>query len=66
MDHYWSMNEVVPNLWLGDLRSAQDTGRLRRNNIRSILSAMRGKVIVEEVCSVKLDFYTDIIANSLS
>lgn len=43
------MNEVIPNLWLGSLRAAQDTESLRRNNIHSILSIMRGKVKISEV-----------------
>lgn len=50
----WGMNEVIPNLWLGDLTSAQNTEKLRQNNIHSILSAMRGKVVVEEVRSTQL------------
>ena len=56
MDDSWNMNEVVPNLWLGDLRSAQDTATLRRHNVHSILSAMRGKVVVEEVCTMYFIF----------
>ena len=47
---YYEMNEVIPNLWLGDLRSAQNTAKLREKNIHSVLTAMRGKVVVEEVC----------------
>ncbi|EKM57957.1 uncharacterized protein PHACADRAFT_139436 [Phanerochaete carnosa HHB-10118-sp] len=48
MDDFWGMNEVILNLWLGDLPSAQNTKKLRENNIHSVLSAMRGKVIIEE------------------
>jgi dual specificity phosphatase 12 len=51
MDGMSNMNEVIPNLWLGDLKSAQNTGKLREKNIHSILTAMRGKVVVAEVCS---------------
>ncbi|TFK89292.1 hypothetical protein K466DRAFT_652194 [Polyporus arcularius HHB13444] len=43
-----SMNEVVPNLWVGDLPSALDTENLRAHNIRSVLSAMRGRVSIHE------------------
>ena len=43
------MNEVIPNLWVGDLRSAQDTEKLREKNIHSVVTAMRGKVVVAEV-----------------
>ncbi|GJE99573.1 ual-specificity phosphatase domain-containing protein [Phanerochaete sordida] len=44
----WHMNEVIPNLWLGDISSALDPKNLREKNIHSILTAMRGKVVVEE------------------
>lgn len=45
-----SMDEVVPNLWVGDLPSALDTERLRGHQIRSVLTAMRGRVSINEVC----------------
>ena len=44
-----SMNEIVPNLWVGDLPSALDTENLRAHKIRSVLSAMRGRVSIHEV-----------------
>ncbi|KAI0739126.1 hypothetical protein C8Q80DRAFT_1112923 [Daedaleopsis nitida] len=43
-----SMNEILPNLWLGDLPSALDTENLRAHHIRSVLSAMRGRVSIHE------------------
>ncbi|KAI0716371.1 hypothetical protein C8Q76DRAFT_647342 [Earliella scabrosa] len=43
-----SMNEIVPNLWVGDLPSALDTDNLRAQKIRSVLSAMRGRVSIHE------------------
>ncbi|RPD75409.1 hypothetical protein L226DRAFT_612467 [Lentinus tigrinus ALCF2SS1-7] len=43
-----SMNEIVPNLWVGDLPSALDSENLRAHNIRSVLSAMRGRVSIHE------------------
>ncbi|KAI0630993.1 hypothetical protein C8Q77DRAFT_1130528 [Trametes polyzona] len=43
-----SMDEVVPNLWVGDLPSALDTERLKAHNIRSVLTAMRGRVSISE------------------
>ncbi|KAI0720791.1 hypothetical protein C8T65DRAFT_567048 [Cerioporus squamosus] len=43
-----SMNEIVPNLWVGDLPSALDTETLRAHNIRSVVSAMRGRVSIHE------------------
>ncbi|KAJ2933914.1 hypothetical protein H1R20_g3153, partial [Candolleomyces eurysporus] len=42
------MNEVIPGLWIGDLRSALDTQSLKANQIQSVLSAMRGVVRVHE------------------
>ncbi|OSC96594.1 hypothetical protein PYCCODRAFT_1378886 [Trametes coccinea BRFM310] len=43
-----SMNEIVPNLWVGDLPSALDTQNLKAHGIRSVLSAMRGRVTINE------------------
>ncbi|KAI0764561.1 hypothetical protein BD413DRAFT_673337 [Trametes elegans] len=43
-----SMDEVVPNLWVGDLPSALDTEKLKAHNIRSVLTAMRGRVSINE------------------
>lgn len=44
------MNEVIPGLWIGDLPSAMNVQKLKSNNIYSILSAMRGRITVNEVC----------------
>ena len=44
-----SMNEIEPNLWVGDLPSALDAENLRAHNIRSVLTAMRGRVSIHEV-----------------
>ncbi|KAI0367683.1 hypothetical protein BV20DRAFT_1037581 [Pilatotrama ljubarskyi] len=43
-----SMNEVLPNLWVGDLPSALNTEKLKAHNIRSVLTAMRGRVSINE------------------
>ncbi|KAH8829287.1 hypothetical protein DL96DRAFT_1527004 [Flagelloscypha sp. PMI_526] len=43
-----SMDEVIPRLWVGDLRSALDVALLRSNGVFSVLSAMRGKVRIHE------------------
>lgn len=43
------MDEIIPNLWVGDINSARDTDTLRQKGIYSVLSAMRGKVSVHEV-----------------
>jgi dual specificity phosphatase 12 len=42
------MDEIVPGLWIGDLPSALDTKTLKENGIFSILSAMRGRVTINE------------------
>lgn len=43
------MDEVIPSLWIGDLPSALDAEKLREKNICSIVSAMRGRVILHDV-----------------
>ncbi|KAI0642554.1 hypothetical protein C8Q79DRAFT_982660 [Trametes meyenii] len=43
-----SMNEVIPNLWIGDLPSALNAENLKAHNIRSVLTAMRGRVSINE------------------
>ncbi|KAJ7108682.1 hypothetical protein C8R44DRAFT_803346 [Mycena epipterygia] len=42
------MDEIIPGLWVGDLPSATDTQTLKSNKIFSILSAMRGRVTINE------------------
>ncbi|KAJ7774470.1 hypothetical protein DFH07DRAFT_100311 [Mycena maculata] len=42
------MDEIISGLWVGDLPSATDTTNLKANNIFSILSAMRGRVTINE------------------
>ncbi|KZT64540.1 hypothetical protein DAEQUDRAFT_732477 [Daedalea quercina L-15889] len=42
------MDEVIPGLWIGDLSSALNTEQLREHNIRSVLTAMRGRVRIDE------------------
>ena len=43
------MDQVIQNLWLGNISSIADEENLKKNNIRSILSAMRGRVVVQAV-----------------
>lgn len=43
-----NMNEIVPNLWLGNLLGALDAKTLREKNIRSVVTAMRGKLAIDE------------------
>ncbi|KAF9225740.1 hypothetical protein BS17DRAFT_777609 [Gyrodon lividus] len=40
------MDEIVPNLWIGNLPSALDVESLKAKNIFSVVTAMRGKVII--------------------
>ncbi|KAF8186844.1 hypothetical protein K438DRAFT_1595981 [Mycena galopus ATCC 62051] len=42
------MDEIIPGLWVGDLPSAKDSENLKANKIFSILSAMRGRVTINE------------------
>ncbi|KZV59928.1 hypothetical protein PENSPDRAFT_659853 [Peniophora sp. CONT] len=48
MAEYSHMNEIVPGLWVGDLMSTKDLEALRDNNIHSILTAMRGRIAINE------------------
>ncbi|KAJ7185749.1 hypothetical protein C8R46DRAFT_982515 [Mycena filopes] len=45
---YANMDEIIPGLWVGDIASATDTETLKANKIFSILSAMRGRVTINE------------------
>ncbi|KAI0079219.1 phosphatases II [Panus rudis PR-1116 ss-1] len=42
------MHEIIPNLWLGDIRSVENVDQLREKNIRCVVTAMRGKLAIEE------------------
>lgn len=43
------MDQVVENLWLGDITSIMDVESLKNNNILSILSVVRGAVVIQGV-----------------
>jgi len=43
------MDQVIQNLWLGDISSIADAEDLENNNIHSILSIVRGSVAVPAV-----------------
>ena len=49
-EEYHHMDQILPGLWIGDLYSAKDVNTLRANNIHSILTAMRGRFSLPEVC----------------
>ena len=51
---YHHMDQILPGLWVGDLHSAKDADALTANNIHSILTVMRGRFSVPEVCPVLL------------
>lgn len=38
------MNEVIPNVWVGNLAAASNGDALRKNGISSVVSAVRGQV----------------------
>ncbi|PFH48684.1 hypothetical protein AMATHDRAFT_5592 [Amanita thiersii Skay4041] len=42
------MDEIIPGLWIGDLPSALNVESLKAHKIFSVLSAMRGRVTVNE------------------
>ncbi|THH32571.1 hypothetical protein EUX98_g1620 [Antrodiella citrinella] len=43
------MNEIIPGLWLGNLGDAYNVTNLRAHGIHSIVSALPGKVHINEV-----------------
>jgi dual specificity phosphatase 12 len=45
------MDEVIPGLWIGDISAAVAQHALEQNNIKFVLSAMRGRVKVNPVSS---------------
>jgi hypothetical protein len=48
-EEYNHMDEVVRNLWIGDIQSSKDVEGLKAHNICSVLTAMRGRVTIHEV-----------------
>jgi hypothetical protein len=48
-DEHHHMDQVLPGFWIGDLHSARDSDTLKANNIRSILTVMRGKFPIHDV-----------------
>ena len=49
LEAFAPMHEIIPNLWLGDLKSAMDTVTLKEKNIRSIVSVLPRKLPIDEV-----------------
>ena len=43
------LSEIIPNLWLGDLHTAKNSELLKQNNIRSVVTVMRGHFSIAEV-----------------
>lgn len=43
------MDEIIPNLWIGDISSAVDKDRLLEHRIYNVVSAMRGRVTLHDV-----------------
>lgn len=49
------MDEVIPNLWIGNLASAIfNKNKLEEHNIRSVVSAMKGEVSMHDVSPIVL------------
>jgi dual specificity phosphatase 12 len=44
-----AMNEIIPNLWVGDLSAALAADLLDAHNIKFVISAMRGRVKINPV-----------------
>ena len=44
-----TMDQIIPNLFLGDLSCATNTAYLRKHNVHSVLTAMSGNVSVHKV-----------------
>ena len=53
-EEYHHMDLIISGLWIGDLHSATDSDALTANNIRSILTMMRGRFSVPEVRPILL------------
>ena len=45
------MNQIIPNLWVGNIYSALNKEGLDKEDIKYVVSAMRGKIKVDPVCS---------------
>jgi dual specificity phosphatase 12 len=43
------MDKVIDNLWIGSLAAALDAELLHKNGIKSILTAMRGRIAIQKV-----------------
>lgn len=52
------MNEIVPNLWLGNIVAAQNTEVLQKHNIHSVLSVIKGKLNIAEVRAMLWQLYS--------
>ena len=49
LSRWQAMNEIIPNLWIGDLSAALAADLLQAHNIKFIISAMRGRVKINPV-----------------
>ena len=52
------MDQVIQNLWLGNITSIANVDNLKENNIHSILSTMKGRVVVQAVRVSRKDAQT--------
>lgn len=47
-----NIDEIIPNLWISDFSSAKDGDLLRSNGIQSILSVLKGPILLDGVCPI--------------
>lgn len=65
LDDWRAMDEIIPNLWIGDLSAALAADLLDAHNIKFILSAMRGRVKINPVSAEPQDYPNGIIRNRI-
>jgi protein-tyrosine phosphatase len=49
MNLYNDADEIIPNLWLGNYRSALDTAFLEKNNINIVINCTQNKPFINQV-----------------
>ncbi|KDQ08630.1 hypothetical protein BOTBODRAFT_148608 [Botryobasidium botryosum FD-172 SS1] len=61
---YHTMDQIIPNLWVGDFEAALDTELLEKHGIKHVLSAVRGirvdKKFIRHECDLLDTEYSDL------
>ncbi|PCH39447.1 hypothetical protein WOLCODRAFT_85674 [Wolfiporia cocos MD-104 SS10] len=60
------MNQVIDNLWIGDLQIALETSTLKAHNIHSVLTAMRGRTFIRHQIDLDDTEDADILGHLVS